>query len=363
MHDTHNNLDNGSTEQLMQSAYFAVVPRQVTIAAQLFGVQSSILESGAKSLFDKATSIEAGKDTACWGRHKQSVIEQFCEYTRSRQQILPWHELVEHKARYDGKEGITPRTGNKPLATITRLQTQNLKLKEVRIQNGLSLEDLAQKTSLPELFLTALESGGWPTIAKSTAKILANALDISVGDLFLPLNIAIETESDAGAGANQPLKSRIFSNKFGWLAAAAIVLTMVIYIMSRYGIVNTKPTEADLINIAYFNNSHWFGTIAPTDKAIYISPDIEAFWTQGTYLYLRKNGSLAFNQVMPSNYIVMPYPETRWAYSNQQLTIAFDTLHYIFEIEHQDYPTTLITISNEGSFEMILNAVGDKIGG
>lgn len=363
MHDTPQNIDDGSTEQLMQSTYFAVVPRQVAIAAQLFGVQSSILERGAKSLFDKANSIEAGKDTACWGRHKQSVIEQFCEYTRSRQHILPWHELVEHKTRYDGKEGITPRTGNKPLATVTRLQIQNQKLKEVRIQNGLSLEGLAQKTSLPELFLAALESGGWPTVAKSTAKILANALDKPVEDLFLSLDIAIGAKSDTGVRASQPLKSRIFSNKFGWLIAAAAILLLIIYITSRFGIFKTESSEADVINIARLNNSHWFGTIASTDKAIYISPDIEAFWTQGTYLYLRKNGSLAFNQAMPSNYIVMPYPETRWTYSNHQLTIAFDALHYIFEIEHQDYPSTLITISNEGSFEMTLNVVGDKTGG
>ena len=351
------NSANDSTSNSTHSAYFAVDPALVVRVARLFEIQSSILEKGAKSLYDKASNIEAGRETTRWGRHKQSVIEQFCEYTTTQGQMLPWHELVEHVENYDGTEGITPRTGNKPLSTTTRLAVQSETLKNKRLENQLSLEILAQNTSLPEPFLAALESGDWPTVAQSTAETIASSLSTPREKLFQNL----DTNSTSRTDETSEISSRSnnnFSFKKLSLSFAGLGLFFLIFylVYNNYNGEELSP-QADLESSNRFFNSHWFGTIAQVDKAIYIKPGDLEFWTKGTYIYLRKNGSIGYNQDAASNYLLLPHPETQWTFENRQLTISFGELFYKFDLEKQSTPDRLITISNEGSWEMTLKAV------
>ena len=170
--------------------FYAVRPELVLRASDLFAVSSSMLERGAKRLHSRAVAIRAGKEAGQWGRHQRPVIDQFCDYTQTSGSrfVLPWQELVEHNSRYDGKEGISSRTGNKPLSTVMRLVVDVDAFKRARTVSGLSIESLSHQSQLPPVLLTAIESGAWPDIAQNTAATLAECLDFPESELFTAMD-------------------------------------------------------------------------------------------------------------------------------------------------------------------------------
>jgi hypothetical protein len=209
--------------------FYAVRPELVLRAADVFGISSSMLEKGAKTLYSRAVAIEAGKEAGQWGRHQRPVIQQFCNYTQTSGSafLLPWQELVEHQSFYDGREGISTRTGNKPLSTVVRLVVDADALRRARDMKGLSVEAFAEAHQMPPLFLLAIESGTWPDVAESTASIIALGLDVPVSELF----------SKMGNAANSPavptvldnVKGRSNLNTFAFGAVVTIALGAVGY--------------------------------------------------------------------------------------------------------------------------------------
>ncbi len=183
--------------------FYAVDPRIVLRTAKVFGITSSMLDKGAKRLHSRAVAILAGKEAGRWGRHQRSVIEQYCQYTQQRgsRHLLPWQELVEDRTRYDGKEGISSRTGNKPLATVVRLCVDRDALTRARTVKGLTVETLSEDSDIPQALLSAMESGDWPDVATSTAERIAASLDMPVAELFEPLNTGAAPTPTAGTRA------------------------------------------------------------------------------------------------------------------------------------------------------------------
>ncbi len=179
--------------------FYAVRPDLVLRAADVFRISSSMLDRGAKRLHSRAVAIKAEKEAGQWGRHQRPVITQYCDYTKTTGSdfLLPWQELVEHQSRYDGKEGISTRTGNRPLSTVVRLLVDADALKRARKMNATSIEALSDACGFPAMLLVAIESGDWPDVAESTADRIAEILGLPIDKLFLPLETHIPAIDDS----------------------------------------------------------------------------------------------------------------------------------------------------------------------
>ncbi len=204
--------------------FYAVRPELVLRSADVFSISSSMLEKGAKKLHSRAVAIHAGKEAGQWGRHQRPVIQQYCDYTQTSGSafLLPWQELVEHQSRYDGREGISTRTGNKPLSTVVRLAVNADALRRARDMTGLSIEAFAEANQMPPLFLAAIESGNWPDVAESTASMIAMSLDMPVSELFAQMGNAANSPADKG---------RSNLNTFAFGAAITIALGAAGYVV------------------------------------------------------------------------------------------------------------------------------------
>lgn len=204
--------------------FYAVRPELVLRAADVFSISSSMLEKGAKTLHSRAVAIQAGKEAGQWGRHQRPVIQQFCNYTQTSGSafLLPWQELVEHQSRYDGREGISSRTGNKPLSTVVRLVVDADALRRARDMKGLSIEASAEANQMPPLFLSAIESGNWPDVAESTARKIALGLDVPVSELFAEMGNAANSSAVPPIFDNDKGRSNL--NTFAFGAAITIAL-------------------------------------------------------------------------------------------------------------------------------------------
>ena len=204
--------------------FYAIRPELVLRAAKVFNISSSMLEKGAKTLHSRAVAILAGKEASQWGRHQRQVIQQFCNYTQTSGSafLLPWQEIVEHQSYYDGREGISTRTGNKPLSTVVRLVVDADALRRARDMNGLSIEAFAEANQMPPLFLVAIESGAWPDVAESTASMIALALDVPVSELFSEIGNA--ADSPAVPTVLDSVKLRSTLNTFAFGATITIAL-------------------------------------------------------------------------------------------------------------------------------------------
>ncbi len=175
-----------------ETGYYAVNASLVIQMFDLFQMRPSHFrasgQSGAHGVYYDARKIVGGRTDNQWGHHTPSALKSFCHFTQSENgTVVPWRELVEHQAAYDGKEGAGPRTGNR-LQTEHRLRLNHTAMTEARRQCGLSQEQLAGKTALPLRFITALEKGSWGTVSKDTARTIAEALGVAEETLFTPLS-------------------------------------------------------------------------------------------------------------------------------------------------------------------------------
>ncbi|MEO0424665.1 MAG: hypothetical protein AAF184_20175 [Pseudomonadota bacterium] len=157
----------------MDRAYFAVRPDLVLLAKELFDVRPSALEAGEKRLLLTAQAIASGRRTDRWGHHTQAVIARFCAATAAAgQPALPWQELLEDTQCYDGVEGVSSRTGNRPLGTTTRYLVDARRLSGALAAAGASPAHLAKTGSWPEAFVQALVEERWPSVSEETARHL-----------------------------------------------------------------------------------------------------------------------------------------------------------------------------------------------
>ena len=146
-----------------ETGYYAVNASLVMQIFDMFQMRPSHFRAGgqpgAHGVYYDARKVIEGRTGNQWGHHTPGALKSFCHFTQSENgTLVPWQELIEHQAAYDGKEGAGPRTGNH-LRTESRLRLKHTAITEARQRCGLSREQLAEKTALPTRFIAALEDG------------------------------------------------------------------------------------------------------------------------------------------------------------------------------------------------------------
>ncbi|MCH9695503.1 MAG: helix-turn-helix domain-containing protein [Gammaproteobacteria bacterium] len=345
--------------------FYAVRPELVLRAAQLFGVSSSILERGAKRLHSRAVAIKAGKEVGQWGRHQQMVIAQYCEYTESRgiESLLPWQELVEHHMRYDGKEGISSRTGNKPLSTVERLSVNTTALQRLREVRGLTINEVAASSGIPPVLLEAIESGNWPDVAQSTAACVAAAMNSTVAELFSPLDldephISEPTDCAVAEPISQSGELTIESAENDstgagrWLFGAAIIVIAASLFYALWP--DTLPLKKSPLQSETIVGTQWRTTIVLDNKNIPLPEETEELFANGGYLEFQQDGVIAFNWVDPNALVALP-STFFWRLDDSELTVQLNDARYVFPADNDD---TLSTLDATRSFIMTIERIG-----
>jgi len=355
--------------------YYAVRPELVLQAAKLFAVTPSMLEKGAKKLYSRAVAVNVGKQSGRWGRHQKIVLEQFCKYTQmtGSDLLLPWQELIESSMNYDGKEGISPRTGNKPLSTILRVEVNIDKLKAQRSKLNIDLEKLSGLSAIPVPLLKAIESGEWVDVAESTAKVISDSLGTSIIDLFNYVhenptntdNEAICEKSGNSSSLNEHAeqtqnKTREYNpvslNKKLLLSVSVLLLTIILWSTNRL----LTPNEMMLQATVYNNkelliDSLWHVTVELENKNIPIEDNIQSLWSNGVYIQLKNNDVIAYNWMAANSLIDLPNTQSNWKVKDELLIIDLGGIVYKFAI-----PTiedNMVTFNTTRAFKMTIHRI------
>ncbi|MBA52986.1 MAG: hypothetical protein CMK89_00890 [Pseudomonadales bacterium] len=345
-------------EDLQPNDFYAVRPELVLTAARCFGVRASILDGGARSLYNKAVALNSGKAEGRWGRHQCAVIKQFCQYTvaTGSDACLPWQELVEDEMNYDGKEGIAARTGNRPLATVQRVRVKQDALQHIMEERSVDLHWLADQSGLPLRFLQAIHQGEWLDVATSTAELISAALDAAPEHLFdyPPTEARPQATSSpspqlvtaAGdARETRPLLNFRFKMIF-------IFLVAVLLCGGFWGwLISSRYQQDDLAS------SVWHMSVELIHKNIPLSEEDLTMWRNGGYLELRSNGAIGFNWVDPNALVELPYPESNWSFNDNTLTIKLSDVIYPFYLD--EVSEQLVTLNSTKSFEMTLQRISN----
>lgn len=330
--------------------FYAVRPDLVLNAARCFNIRVSILESGARTLFNKAIAIDAGKEQARWGRHQCAVIKQFCEYTASDDTgtTLPWQELVEDAMNYDGQEGISPRTGNRPLATVERCAIDAPALRDARLERGWEPAELAERCGLPLRFLQAIEDGEWKEVARSTADTIAAALDVPVATILVTDSAADTTDQSA---PERPgfLPFVAFLQRPVTSATLATVLVLAVVFTGWWqwqDNASASPLADALID------SQWHMSVELINKNIPVPEAEIERWRNGGFIRLEGDHGIAFNWIDANALVRLP-DGVNWQADEHQLVLKLDKVIYKFDI--QTLGDTHTTLDTTRSFEMTLH--------
>lgn len=344
--------------------FYAVRPELVLRTAQIFAISSSMLERGAKRLHSRAVAIAAGKEAGQWGRHQRPVIVQYCEYTQSGgcALLLPWQELVEHQSRYDGAEGISSRTGNRPLSTIVRVSVDAAALQRCRELNSLSIDALSERSQIPPALLIAMESGEWPDVAESTAKNIADCLEIPLTELFDSLDTA--TASTAlfldGVDSSKPTvevthpesaRARTIAARSLLSVGLAIgALAAIVFAVSRI----SQPDPPVEIPFNALVDTVWRISIVLENRNIPIPSETTELFANGGYLELREGGIVAFSWIDPSALVGLPATFS-WHAFNRSLTLQLNDV--VYEFETDSGLEELATLDTTRSYKMVMNRI------
>lgn len=341
--------------------FYAVRPELVLRASELFAVSSSMLDRGAKRLHSRAVAIRAGKESGHWGRHQRSVIAQFCEYTQSggNRLVLPWQELVEHHGRYDGEEGISSRTGNRPLSTVMRMVVDADAFRRARSMSGLSLEALSESSRLPIVLLGVIETGEWPDVAESTATTLADCLGIPKSELFANMDPHTRepvVASDQAGRWDGSVVSEVPGHRAGrrvWVAGVAVLAAGAVAVIYWTGAEIDPPANDTDLSFA-FVNTLWKTSITVANRNIPVTEDTVRLFSNGGYLEFKERGVIAFNWADPGNLVPLP-GEFSWQRNNGQLSVVLNSHTYEFDVTEGD--DSLVALDTTRSFEMTLHRI------
>ncbi|MDJ0910089.1 MAG: helix-turn-helix transcriptional regulator [Woeseiaceae bacterium] len=334
--------------------FYAVRPELVLRAADIFGITSSMLDRGAKRLHSRAVAINAGKEAGLWGRHQRPVIEQYCAYTQSSRSdfLLPWAELVEHETRYDGKEGISTRTGNRPLSTVVRVLVNGDAIKRARGLKSISIDALSTDTGLPPALIDAMEAGRWPEVATSTAERIATGLAMPLDELFTAIDDAAAPKSDA--------PEQIAAGRLRWRSRAIAAAVLLALAFVGYRLLDEQSASpgsaADTIAGPALDlpGSTWRVSIELVNENIPVPDETRELFENGGYLELREGGAIGFNWFDPANLQLLPDVH-RWRREGNALTLVLDGPVYTFALG--DDPRELVALDNTRSFRATMHRI------
>lgn len=344
------------TEQ-RANAFYAVRPELVIKAANLFDIRASILDGGARSLYNKAISLNSGKTKGRWGKHQEAVIKRFCDYTitTGTSLLLPWQELVEDSANYDGVEGISARTGNRPLATTQRVKVNTRSLIQARKTQSLEVDELASLCDLPLRFMAAIESGQWCEVASSTAKRISIALRVHPHEIFIypEANKANEKSIEESTADSSGL--RRFIGRLNSLPLRFVVggfSSLLVFGLAVWLLFISRIYEPSLTD---FTSTQWRVSVELMNQNIPIPKQTIDLWRNGGYLEFRDNGLIAFSWVDPHALVELLRPEASWEMNEDRMTLKLDKITYPFDI--RENREVLVTLDSTRSFEMTLKII------
>ncbi len=344
--------------ELNSNVFYAVRPELVLNAAKHFDVRASILDGGARSLYNKAVALNSGKAPGRWGKHQRAVIKQFCEYTiiSGSDALLPWQELVEDEHHYDGKEGIAARTGNRPLTTVRRVGVNVDALKRARFERSLELEEVATGSGLPLRLLQAIEGGQWHDVAVSTAEAIAAVLEMPAESIFTYFDHpGIDDNAGLAMAADSAENSTFIERLKPYRKAFIAGGFAVIFLLGALIWPDLSNKWKAVTNVQNFTSTQWRMSVELVNHNIPIPEETINLWRNGGYLQLRENGVVAFNWVDPSALVELPQTEVLWNQQGNRMTLTLDEIIYPFEIG--DDHETLITFDSTRSFEMTLHKI------
>lgn len=347
--------------------YYAVRPELVLAAAKLFAVTPSMLEKGAKKLYSRAVAVTTGKQDGQWGRHQKSVIEQFCSYTQMTGSYLtlPWQELVELSMNYDGKEGISSRTGNRPLSTVLRVAVDSSKLRHAREKLDLSCEDLSRLTAIPLMLLEAMESGDWPEVAISTAEKISQSVETSVADIFTSINVE-DKNSKKPIDVTKTIRSNFLADKNVGNRLLIVVLVVITLLSIGFSIWKTNfesiqltieevPVENRLVNVV---DTLWHAKVLLNNGNIPVDQATRDQWSNGAYIILRQNNIIGFNWIDPNVLPNLPSIESNWKLENGDLVINLGSIIYRFKAPLNNRKMT--TFDHNRAFKMTIHRLPNE---
>jgi len=344
--------------------YYAVRPELVLSAAKLFDVTPSILEKGAKKLYSRAVAVTTGKQNGQWGRHQKAVIEQFCSYTQMTGSylILPWQELVELSMNYDGKEGISSRTGNRPLSTVLRVAVDSSRLRHAREKLELSCEDLSKLTAIPLILLEAMESGDWPEVAISTAQKISQGIETSVADIFVSPNVQDQSSKkpndDIKTTRTNSLADKNIGNRLLIVLLAVITLLSISFSIWKTNFESNQLTTGELsaeIRLEDMVDTLWHAKISLNNGNIPIDQATKEQWLNGAYIILRVNNIIGFSWTDPNVLQNLPSIESNWKLESGDLMINLGSIIYRFKAPLNNRKMT--TFDRSLAFKMIIHRV------
>lgn len=341
------------------NAFYAVRPSLVLSAASIFGIRTSILDGGARSLYNKAVALNSGKAKGHWGKHQQAVIKHFCEYTVTvgSDALLPWQELIEDEMSYDGKEGISARTGNRPLSTVQRVRVNLRALNQAKAKQSIDLPELAKRSGLPQHFLQSIEDGNWSDVSTTTAEQISKVFGLPTDALFIystSNKIDVKGDKICATGLLEQDKTLIEKLKPNRLAffAGGLALLLTLSALTSLLVLHWQSTEPTLEE---FTSSQWRMSVELINRNIPIPAETITLWQNGGYIQLRENGIVAFNWIDPGDLIELPHPAVSWKMDDKRMTLRLDDIIYPFTVS-EDHET-LVTLDTTKSFEMTLQAI------
>jgi len=340
---THKDTLDSPSTTATGSGYYAVNAERVIQVFSLFNMRPSHFmasgQAGAHKLYYDAKKIIDGTSHNQWGHHTQKSIQAFCQFTQmSNDCVVPWQELIEHEGDYDGKEGSSPRTGNKLLTEI-RLNINHQAVIEYRNKTGMSVREIAQQASIPALLLEAIENDQWKTVTEHTTRSLAEALATEPDNLCIPVSI---NDPESVTQENSARQQRAY-----WLPVSILVFLFII--AAVYFLMPQDKTRTD-----FSNQRYCYATITPINDDIVIEASLKALLAKGAFIHMREDGQLGFNWSTSNDYL---YPEThRWSSKADKLFIVFGDISYTFDLD--DQKNNLVTYSNQGGlFKMVIKRV------
>lgn len=355
--------------------YYAIRPELVLRASKLFAVTPSMLDRGAKKLYSRAVAVDVGKQSGRWGRHQKSVLIQFCEYTQmtGSDLLLPWQELIESTMNYDGKEGISPRTGNRPLSTIVRVEVNTEKFTAQINKLNIDIEQLSKLSCIPVALLQAIESGKWPDVAESTAKAICDSLNVSISDLFSSINhpdhhlddVNNKVETNSGSHSNNQRNHTLnpSNSSSSWAHEKTWSILILIFLLAGLLWFSTRiffveePAQLPetLLKNEQLVGTLWHAVVELNNKNIPIDSEIQSLWSNGVYIQLKTNQIIAHNWIEPKNLIDLPNTIYKWETSDRFLIIDLNGIAFRFSAPVTG--NTMETLNTTRAFKMTLHRI------
>ena len=233
---------------------------------------------------------------------------------------------------YDQKEGISSRTGNRPLSTVDRVQADPVLFDSVLTEKNMTVSELADHCALPAAFLEAIKSGEWSEISKASADTISRALETDLDQIFQPIeksNPVLEKSDDV-----QPTQvdNKRADSK---LIPVVVATTLIVLILCISWFTSDRDTGNEPFDTALITNTVWHASFFLENDSLPVDETTRNLFSDGGYLKLATDGHILFNWIDPTNLMTIPFL-ANWELVDQQIVINLGGTIYSLNTESGD---------------------------